>query len=144
MALKILGLLVVLAVAVGLGAAARALAGPAGSIGFVIAALTGAVVSTMLGGGALGTIVALGAVVLGQLSLRKKEGFDAVNRAVVAFSSRGGTRFRGADLRGARFDDAELRACDFRGAKLDEGATERAKTIKLCIFDPPRAPAAAT
>ena len=136
LALGTLGLLVALALAIGLGGAARLLAGTTGRAGFIVAALAGALVSTLaLGGGVLATIVAIAAVLLGQLALQNREGLGPVTRAAIGFGARGGTRFRDADLRGARFEGAELRACDFRGAKLDEGAFQDAAEVTSCVFD---------
>jgi uncharacterized protein YjbI with pentapeptide repeats len=53
---------------------------------------------------------------------------------VAAIASRGGTRFRHANLRGANLDDARLVACDFRGADLTGAHFDHA-TMHACRVD---------
>jgi uncharacterized protein YjbI with pentapeptide repeats len=65
-----------------------------------------------------------------------------LTRATAAIASRGGTRFRGANLAGARFDHARLVACDFRGANLHDARFDGA-TLRLCRFDPAAGPTTA-
>jgi uncharacterized protein YjbI with pentapeptide repeats len=62
-----------------------------------------------------------------------------LSRVIAAIASRGGTRFRGADLAGANLEHARLVACDFRGANLRGARLDRA-TVRLCRFDPVAAP----
>ncbi len=127
--LVVLGLLVVV-----LGALARALAGTAGRLFFVVVALAGMVAASSIGGGAITTALVLSAMIAGQRTLHGHAGFPLLDRVTRTLACAGGTSFRGADLRGARFDAARLSAADFRGAQLERASFEGAKTT-FCLFD---------
>ena len=108
------------AVIVALSVLARATAGTAGGPSFAIVAIAAA--------------VAIGAMLMARRSARLGAAFPLLSRVIVAVASRGGTRFRDANLAGANLDHAQLVACDFRGAELRGARLDRA-TVRLCRFD---------
>jgi hypothetical protein len=113
----------------------RATAGTAGGLYFAIVAIAGGLAGGAVGGGAIAAAVAIGAMLMARRSARLEAAFPALARITAAVASRGGTRFRGADLAGANLEHARLVACDFRGANL-RGARLDHATVRLCRFDP--------
>ena len=87
-----------------------------------------------MGGGAIAAAVAIGAMLMARRSARLEAAFPLLSRLTTAVASRGGTRFRGADLAGASLEHAQLVACDFRGANLRGARLDRA-VMRLCRFD---------
>lgn len=118
-------------VLVALAALVRAMAGTVGTLAFVLVALSGALAAGIAGGGWLATAIAIGAMLMARRSEHIESLYPGLARATAAIACRGGTRFRDADLRGARFANARLVACDFRGAKLDGAQLDHA-TMRLC------------
>ncbi len=140
-ALIALAYLIVVSLTVTLAVLSRTVAGGAGAGFFFIVAMTGALSGAVLGGGLAATAIAIAALVAGQRALRGSKGSPAMERIASSFVARGGTRFCGADLSGARMSHAKLSASDFRGAHLD-GVDWSQATRRLCIFDgePPPIP----
>jgi len=112
----------------------RAVAGTVGTLFFMVVAIGGAVAAGVAGGGILGTAIALGAMLMARRSAKLEQQYPALARMTAAIASRGGTRFRDADLRGANLAGARLDACDLRGAKLG-GARLDHVTMHQCRID---------
>lgn len=112
----------------------RATAGTAGGLYFTIVAIAGGLAGGALGGGAIAAAVAIGAMLMARRSAHLEAAFPLLSRITTAVASGGGTRFRNADLSGARFEHARLVACDFRGANLRGARLDRA-AARLCRFD---------
>jgi hypothetical protein len=122
------------AVIVALSVLARATAGTAGGPSFAIVAIAGGLAGGAMGGGVIAAAVAIGAMLMARRSARLDAAFPLLSRITIAVASRGGTRFRNADLAGANLEGARLIACDFRGANLLGARLDRA-TVRLCRFD---------
>ena len=122
------------AVIVGFAVLVRAVAGTLGKVFFMIVAVSGALVAGLAGGGIIGTTVAVGAMLMARRSARLGGEYPLLTRWTTGIACRGGTRFRSADLHGAKLDDARLIACDFRGANLEGAHIDRGHA-KLCRFD---------
>jgi hypothetical protein len=123
------------AVIVALSVLARATAGTTGGLPFAIVAIAGGLAGGATGGGLIAAAVAIGAMLMARRSGHIEAAFPLLSRLTIAVASRGGTRFRGANLAGANLADARLVACDFRGANLRGARLDRA-TVRLCRFDP--------
>lgn len=123
-----------------LGSLARAAAGAVSGVMFFLVAIMGGITGGLLGGGLVSIAIALTAAWLGRRGLRETGTQSTLSRATIALASLEGTRFRGADLRNARFDGATLSYCDFRGARLD-GAGVHMEEAPTCLFDRLDAPA---
>jgi hypothetical protein len=123
------------AVIVALSVLVRATAGTTGGLAFSIVAIAGGLAGGATGGGVIAAAVAIGAMVMARRSARLDAAFPALSRVTTAVASRGGTRFRDANLAGANFEHARLVACDFRGANLRGARLDRA-AVRLCRFDP--------
>lgn len=138
-ALAALGFFVVTLAIIVFAAAARSVAGAVGSLFFVVAAVTGALMGASLGGGLTAALIALAAVIIGQRGLRGHAEFHRLRNFSAWVASRGGTSFRNANLRGATFRSTRLAACDFRGAVF--GAVDLSGAeLHLCLFDRGREP----
>jgi hypothetical protein len=142
MALAALGFVVAIALVVVLAIAARVLAGGVRALAFMLVAVSGALSGALLGGGVAATVVAIGTVVAAQRSLHGAPGYPWLADLVAGIHTHAGTRFRDADLRGARLEGTTLRACDLRGAKLEGAQLEGARRL-ACRVDgelphPPR------
>lgn len=122
------------AVIVALSVLVRATAGTTGGLWFAIVAIAGGLAGGAMGGGLIAAAVAIGAMLMARRSVRLDAAFPVLSRITTAVASRGGTRFRGADLAGANLEHAQLIACDFRGADLRGARLDRA-TVRLCRFD---------
>ncbi len=136
-AVAVLAFVLLTVAIVALSVVARAVAGTAGDLLFVVVAVSGAAVGAVLGGGLAATAIAIGAMLAGRRALRRGGDYPALTRLTTSLAVRGGTSFRDADLSGADLRSARLYACDFRGAKLD-GARFDGATVRLCLFDPGR------
>ncbi len=134
-ALLALVFLALATVIVTLSVLVRATAGTAGGLYFAIVAISGGLAGGAAGGGLIAAAVAIGAMLMARRSARLEAAFPLLSRVTAAIASRGGTRFRGADLAGANLEHARLVACDFRGANLRGARLDRA-TARLCRFDP--------
>lgn len=117
----------------------RATAGTAGGLYFTVVAIAGGLAGGAVGGGVIAAAVAIGAMLMARRSARIEAAFPLLSRVTAAVASRGGTRFRDADLAGANLEHARLVACDFRGANL-RGARLDRQAARLCRFDPVAAP----
>lgn len=137
-----LAFLAVAAIIVALSVLVRAVAGTAGKLLFSIVAIAGGLAGGAMGGGLTATAVAIGAMLMARRSATREADFPVMARIIAAIASRGGTRFRDADLAGANLEQARLIACDFRGANLSGARFDRA-TVRLCRFDPAGASPAA-
>lgn len=137
--LILLALSLALAAIAVLASLARAVAGTAGTAFFVVAALTGALVGSKLGGGIASVLIAVGSMLAGRRALKGDTSLRGLPRLVARIACRAGTSFRDADLRDADLRGASLRATDFRGARL-EGARFEGTVLDLALFDgpPPR------
>jgi hypothetical protein len=124
---------------VALSVLARATAGTAGGLPFMIVAIAGGLAGGATGGGLAAAAVAIGAMLMARRSAKLETAYPLLTRTTAAIVSRGGTRFRGANLAGARFEHARLVACDFRGANLHDARFGGA-TLRLCRFDPAARP----
>jgi uncharacterized protein YjbI with pentapeptide repeats len=133
-ALLAVALLVLATIVLLLSVFARAVAGTLGGVAFVAVALAGAAAGGLLRGGAIAVVLALGAVIIARRSANRHETAPWLEEIIAALACRGGTRFADADLRGARFDGAQISACDFRGANL-EGTSLSPATTQYCRFD---------
>lgn len=122
---------------VGLGGLARAVAGVISQGAFVAVAMLGGLLGGWLGGGWFAGLVAVAAVVVGQSALRGRRSYPLLSATVAEIACAHGTRFSGADLRGARFEGTKLVAIDFRGARLEDARFDEAK-FHLCLFDAPQ------
>ena len=136
LALVFLGLATVI---VTLSVLVRATSGTAGGLYFTSVAIAGGLAGGAAGGGAIAAAVAIGAMLMARRAARSEAAFPLLSRGTAAVASRGGTRFRGADLTGASFEHARLGACDFRGAELRGARLDRG-AVRLCRFDPVAAP----
>ncbi|MBX3158045.1 MAG: pentapeptide repeat-containing protein [Deltaproteobacteria bacterium] len=122
----------------------RAIAGATGRGFFVLVAMSGAIAAGVVGGGTLGTVVAIATMLMARRSARFEEEYPSLAHFTKALACRGGTHFNRADLHGAHLEHAHLFACDFRGANLD-GAHLDGTTMRMCLHDPvPLPPAAET
>ena len=118
----------------GVDDAAEPFAGTVGALFLMVVAIGGALAAGLAGGGILGTVVAIGAMVMARRSAKLEQQYPTLARFIAAIACRGGTRFRNADLRGANLDGARLEACDLRGANLSGARLEHA-TMHLCRVD---------
>jgi len=132
-ALAVLAFLLLVAAIEAVSVLARAVAGTAGAIYFVVVALAGALTGRVLGGGLAALAIAIGAMVMARRAPGHRDAFPLMTRLSAAIACRRGTRLRDADLTGARFDGAHLVACDLRGARL-AGASFAGAEIRLCRF----------
>lgn len=138
-ALAMLAFLAVTVAFVALGALARAVAGTTHLLLFVVAAVSGAVAGRVVGGGLVAAAVAIASAIIGRRALTGSGAYPVLVRETAELACLGGTRFRGADLTDARFDDAHLESTDFRGAVLADTHFDGA-TIRQCAFDEPSRP----
>lgn len=122
------------AVLVALSVLARATAGTTGKLVFAIVAVAGGLAGGATGGGLTAAVIAICAMVMARRSERIEPAYPFMAKATAAIASRGGTRFRDANLAGANLDHASLVACDFRGANLTGAHCEHA-SIRLSRFD---------
>jgi len=122
-------------VVVALSVLVRAAAGTVGKLVFAAVAIAGALAGGAVGGGVLATAIALSAMLMARRSAKLEAAYPFLARTTAAIASRGGTRFRNANLEGANLEQARLVACDFRGARL-AGARFDHATVRLCRFDP--------
>ena len=113
----------------------RAVAGSVGKLVFSIVAIAGGLAGGAMGGGLTAAAAAIGAMLMARRSARLETAYPVLARATSAIASRGGTRFRNANLAGANLTEAKLVACDFRGANLASARFDRV-TLRLCRFDP--------
>lgn len=113
----------------------RAIAGSVGKLVFSIVAIAGGLAGGAMGGGLTAAAAAIGAMLMARRSASLKAAFPVLARTITAIASRGGTRFRNANLAGANLTEAQLVACDFRGANLASARFDRV-TVRLCRFDP--------
>ncbi len=113
----------------------RAVAGSVGKLVFSIVAIGGGLAGGATGGGLTAAAAAIGAMLMARRSARFEAAYPVLARTTSAIASRGGTRFRNANLAGANLTEAQLVACDFRGANLASARFDRA-TLRLCRFDP--------
>lgn len=138
------GILLTLVVVVAVvGALARTAAGTLGPAAFFTVAIAGAIAGKLTGGGIVAIAIATAAMIAGRRALLGSCGFSPLERTATRLLVIRGTRFAGADLRGAHFDGARLVACDFRRARLDDFPLVRASVVEHCLFDdeerhPPR------
>jgi hypothetical protein len=142
--LVVVAFLIVVAAILVLATLARLVAGGVSAFFFLVVAVSGVLGSAAIGGGLTATAIAVAAMVAGRRALHGASGFPRLVRVASEIAVRGGTRFAGADLRGARLTRAHLYACDFRGAKL-EGARLDDAELRLSLFDgePPVVPRSA-
>ncbi len=132
-ALALLAFAVLTAAIVALGSLARAVAGTTSTLLFAVVAISGALSSSLTGGGVAATVIAVGSMLIGRRALEGREP-GQLGRLSAILASRGGTSFRGADLSGATFESARLESTDFRGARLDGARLDRAQA-RSCVFD---------
>jgi pentapeptide repeat protein len=123
------------AIIVALSVLVRAVAGTVGKLVFSMIAIAGGLAGGAMGGGLTASVVAVGAMLMARRSARVEAAYPVLARTCAAIASRGGTRFRNANLAGANLAEARLVACDFRGANLAGARFDRA-TLRLCRFDP--------
>jgi hypothetical protein len=97
---------------------ARAIAGTAGRAYFTFIALAGGLAGAAIGGGLGAGAIAIGAMLMAHRSAKLEEGYPLLERTIATIVSRGGTRFRNANLAGANLAGTRLVACDLRGADL--------------------------
>jgi hypothetical protein len=133
--LVVLVFLALAAVIVALSVLMRAVAGTTGKLVFSIVAIAGGLAGGTMGGGLTASVVAISAMLMARRSARLEAAYPVLARTTAAIASRGGTRFRNANLAGANLAEARLVACDFRGANL-AGARFDGATLRLCRFDP--------
>lgn len=133
-ALAVAAFLLVALVIVAFGALWRAVAGSAGKWAFFVAAVAGALVGGRVGGGLAGAVMAIAAALIGHRALGAKPLHPYLATTAARIASIRGTRFNGADLRGAHFDNARLEVSDFRGVDLSQTRFEGARIV-LCLFD---------
>ncbi len=112
----------------------RAVAGTTTELVFSLVAIVGGLAGGAAGGGLGATAVAICAMLMARRSAKLEHEYPTLARVTAAIASRGGTRFRNANLAGANLDHAQLVACDFRGANLQGARLDRA-TMRLCRFD---------
>jgi len=134
--LAVLAFMLLAAGIVALSVLARAVAGTAGAVFFLIVAVSGALTGRALGGGLAALAVAIGAMLMARRSAKRQDEFPLMTRISTALACRGGTRFRDSNLSGALFEGASLLACDFRGAELT-GARFAGARLRLCRLDEP-------
>jgi uncharacterized protein YjbI with pentapeptide repeats len=113
---------------------ARAVAATEGAVIFAVVAISGAVAGSVTGGGLYATAIAVAGMLAARRSMAGK-GAPRIERVSLAFACRGGTRFRGADLRNAKLDAARVRNADFRSARLT-GARFDGARIDFSLLDP--------
>src|SRR5690606_11713252 len=110
--------IVLAAVLVGLSVLVRATAGTTSQLLFAVVAVAGGLAGGAAGGGITAAAVAIAAMLMARRSATLEPEYPLLARITAAIASRGGTRFRDANLTGANLDHARLVACDFRGANL--------------------------
>lgn len=150
-AFAVIGVVLIGAALVALGALARAVAGTVATAMFILVALSGGIAGGLAGGGIPAIVIAVSAALIGRRAIKGSKDYPRLARFTVEVACRHGTSFRGADLSGADFSKATLRSADFRGARL-AGTKFDGASIQLCLFDGDRstpppdygAPAAST
>ena len=134
-ALAMLAFVAVMLSLIVLSTLARAAAGTTGLAMFFVVAISGAIAGDVAGGGLTAAAVAVASAIHARRSLSGTERSPGLARVTDWLSCLGGTRFRGADLTGACFDQAHLQVCDFRGARLAD-ASFRGADLGRSAFDP--------
>jgi hypothetical protein len=124
---------------VALSVLVRAVAGTAGNVFFALVALAGGLAGAVEGGGPAAAAIAIGAMLMARRSAKLEAKFPLLERTIATIASRGGTRFRNANLAGANLADARLVACDFRGADLTGARFDHATLLACRIDDAARA-----
>jgi hypothetical protein len=122
------------AMVVALGSFARALAGIAGWVPFMVVAVSGALAGGIAGGGYVATLIAVAAMLTARRTLQRGTAAPILSKLVISLACARGTSFRDADLTGARFESTRVRCCDLRGARL-EGARFDEREPQLCRVD---------
>lgn len=122
------------AVIVAVAVFARAVAGASGKLVFAVVAISGGLAAGAVDGGVTATVVTVGAMLMARRSANLEAEYPLLARTTATIASRGGTRFRNANLAGANLEHARLVACDFRGANLTGARLDRA-SARLCRFD---------
>jgi hypothetical protein len=133
-ALLALLFLALVALLVAFSVLVRAVAGTAGRLFFTVVALAGGLAGAAAGGGLEAGAIAIGAMLMAHRSAKLEAEYPLLERTIAAIASRGGTRFRNANLAGANLEDARLVACDFRGATLTGARFDHAKML-ACRLD---------
>jgi hypothetical protein len=128
--------IVIIAMAIGVGAFARAVSLAAGRW-LLLAVFLGTVVGVRLSNGiAVALTVAVVATVLGLKARHRDVRAGVASYAFERLLTLGGTSFRNANLEGADFSGVRVRNTDFRGANLVGTRWGDALEIDFCRFDP--------
>ena len=135
LALSVVALMTLFLVMSATATLARAVASASHRAALVVVMMAWVVGARGASGHGLPLLVAITAAVASARAKAGSETSPKISRWVARLATRGGTSFRGADLREAKLAGASLRNVDFRGARLDGVDWGSPRELEVCCFD---------
>ena len=118
-AAQLVGMILLVAAAIVAGLLGRVVAGTMGGAAIMIVALGAGVITGETGGGLGALLVSVMIVIAAKRGLADPDADRPIHRLAYRIARLRGTRFAGADMRGAALPASGLRNCDVTGALMD-------------------------